>query len=252
MRCSLNIYTCNLTYAYCVFPTHQTPGWYERGRGHGSKESSSAGEEAEEGEGGSGEKTTAGPGPGAEEGSWTVCVTFLRSVYLLYHLYITVPRFMASINALCLLNLSVQPCNKSLSWSPPVGWKPRRSCRRRMTRRKGGNTSGMNTWGRSSSSWWWKWTTSSSPDLEVSRKSHGPSPSTGTSWSRPLRLWEHRVSNTKIMCTNTLYGCVAAADPCCCVAGVRPRGFSVSSVSLASLNLADNDRDQPNNRKNNR
>ncbi|XP_068455207.1 calmodulin-regulated spectrin-associated protein 2 isoform X2 [Clinocottus analis] len=34
--------------------------------------------------------------------------------------------------------------------------------------------------------------------------------------------------------------------------GVRPRGFSVSSVSLASLNLADNDREQPNNRKNNR
>ncbi|XP_029309581.1 calmodulin-regulated spectrin-associated protein 2 isoform X4 [Cottoperca gobio] len=34
--------------------------------------------------------------------------------------------------------------------------------------------------------------------------------------------------------------------------GVRPRGFSVSSVSLASLNLADNDRDLPNNRKNNR
>lgn len=37
-----------------------------------------------------------------------------------------------------------------------------------------------------------------------------------------------------------------------CPAGVRPRGFSVSSVSLASLNLADNDRDQPNNRKSNR
>ncbi|XP_069013288.1 calmodulin-regulated spectrin-associated protein 2 isoform X1 [Embiotoca jacksoni] len=34
--------------------------------------------------------------------------------------------------------------------------------------------------------------------------------------------------------------------------GVRPRGFSVSSVSLASLNLADNYRDQPNNKKNNR
>ncbi|KAM4552814.1 calmodulin-regulated spectrin-associated protein 2 isoform 2-T2 [Odontesthes bonariensis] len=34
--------------------------------------------------------------------------------------------------------------------------------------------------------------------------------------------------------------------------GVRPRGFSVSSVSLASLNLADNDRDQSDNRKNNR
>nr|XP_043881089.1 calmodulin-regulated spectrin-associated protein 2 isoform X1 [Solea senegalensis] len=34
--------------------------------------------------------------------------------------------------------------------------------------------------------------------------------------------------------------------------GVRPRGFSVSSVSLASLNLADNDRDQTDNRKNNR
>ncbi|XP_063742651.1 calmodulin-regulated spectrin-associated protein 2 isoform X3 [Eleginops maclovinus] len=34
--------------------------------------------------------------------------------------------------------------------------------------------------------------------------------------------------------------------------GVRPRGFSVSSVSLASLNLADNDKDLPNNKKNNR
>lgn len=34
-------------------------------------------------------------------------------------------------------------------------------------------------------------------------------------------------------------------------AGVRPRGFSVSSVSLASVNLADNDRDADN-RKNNR
>ncbi|XP_044074328.1 calmodulin-regulated spectrin-associated protein 2 isoform X4 [Siniperca chuatsi] len=34
--------------------------------------------------------------------------------------------------------------------------------------------------------------------------------------------------------------------------GVRPRGFSVSSVSLASLNLADNDRDQPNNMKSDR
>lgn len=38
----------------------------------------------------------------------------------------------------------------------------------------------------------------------------------------------------------------------CHVAGARPRGFSVSSVSLASLNLADNSRDQPDNRKNNR
>lgn len=38
----------------------------------------------------------------------------------------------------------------------------------------------------------------------------------------------------------------------CCVAGVRPRGYSVSSVSLASLNLADNDREPPNNRKYNR
>lgn len=35
-------------------------------------------------------------------------------------------------------------------------------------------------------------------------------------------------------------------------AGVRPRGYSVSSVSLASLNLADNDRDLPNNRKSSR
>ncbi|XP_062260287.1 calmodulin-regulated spectrin-associated protein 2 isoform X1 [Platichthys flesus] len=36
------------------------------------------------------------------------------------------------------------------------------------------------------------------------------------------------------------------------VRGVRPRGYSVSSVSLASLNLADNGRDQPDNKKNNR
>lgn len=34
--------------------------------------------------------------------------------------------------------------------------------------------------------------------------------------------------------------------------GVRPRGYSVSSVSLASLNLADNDSNQPKNKKNNR
>eukprot|EP00064_Thunnus_orientalis_P010656 superscaffoldBa00001466_g10682 len=33
--------------------------------------------------------------------------------------------------------------------------------------------------------------------------------------------------------------------------GVRPRGFSVSSVSLASLNLADNDSNKPDNKKNN-
>lgn len=41
------------------------------------------------------------------------------------------------------------------------------------------------------------------------------------------------------------------ASVCCRCAGVRPRGFSVSSVSLASLNLANNDRDADN-RKNNR
>ncbi|KAM7400762.1 hypothetical protein PAMA_005109 [Pampus argenteus] len=34
--------------------------------------------------------------------------------------------------------------------------------------------------------------------------------------------------------------------------GVRPRGFSVSSVSLASLNLADSDSNKPDNKKNNR
>ncbi|XP_053186298.1 calmodulin-regulated spectrin-associated protein 2 [Scomber japonicus] len=34
--------------------------------------------------------------------------------------------------------------------------------------------------------------------------------------------------------------------------GVRPRGFSVSSVSLASLNLADNDSNKTDNKKNNR
>ncbi|CAI5641383.1 unnamed protein product [Oreochromis niloticus] len=44
---------------------------------------------------------------------------------------------------------------------------------------------------------------------------------------------------------------VKTAPVCCRHAGVRPRGFSVSSVSLASLNLADNDRDADN-RKNNR
>ncbi|XP_068196751.1 calmodulin-regulated spectrin-associated protein 2 isoform X2 [Antennarius striatus] len=33
--------------------------------------------------------------------------------------------------------------------------------------------------------------------------------------------------------------------------GVRPRGFSVSSASLASLNLADHDKDHPNSRKSN-
>ncbi|KAI3375005.1 hypothetical protein L3Q82_021532, partial [Scortum barcoo] len=47
---------------------------------------------------------------------------------------------------------------------------------------------------------------------------------------------------------------VESSTPPVRATGVRPRGFSVSSVSLASLNLADNDRDrdQPNNRKNNR
>lgn len=45
---------------------------------------------------------------------------------------------------------------------------------------------------------------------------------------------------------------ICAHPGCCCPAGVRPRGFSVSSVSLASLNLPNNDRDQPDNKKNNR
>ncbi|XP_054480174.1 calmodulin-regulated spectrin-associated protein 2 [Anoplopoma fimbria] len=45
---------------------------------------------------------------------------------------------------------------------------------------------------------------------------------------------------------------VESSTPPVRATGVRPRGFSVSSVSLASLNLADNDREQPNNRKNNR
>lgn len=45
----------------------------------------------------------------------------------------------------------------------------------------------------------------------------------------------------------------ANTDQCStCPVGVRPRGYSVSSVSLASLNLADNDRDLPNNRKDSR
>ncbi|XP_029970034.1 calmodulin-regulated spectrin-associated protein 2 [Salarias fasciatus] len=43
---------------------------------------------------------------------------------------------------------------------------------------------------------------------------------------------------------------VESPTPPARAAGVRPRGFSVSSVSLASLSLADNDRDQPDNRKN--
>ncbi|KAF3699277.1 Calmodulin-regulated spectrin-associated protein 2 [Channa argus] len=45
---------------------------------------------------------------------------------------------------------------------------------------------------------------------------------------------------------------VESSTPPVRTTGVRPRGFSVSSVSLASLNLADNDREQPDNRKNNR
>ncbi|KAA8587304.1 hypothetical protein FQN60_016166 [Etheostoma spectabile] len=45
---------------------------------------------------------------------------------------------------------------------------------------------------------------------------------------------------------------VVETAPAVRATGVRPRGFSVSSVSLASLNLADTDRDPPNNRKNNR
>lgn len=50
-----------------------------------------------------------------------------------------------------------------------------------------------------------------------------------------------------------IYVNTAIADRCStCPVGVRPRGYSVSSVSLASLNLADNDRDLPNNRRNSR
>ncbi|KAM9323288.1 calmodulin-regulated spectrin-associated protein 2 [Pholidichthys leucotaenia] len=45
---------------------------------------------------------------------------------------------------------------------------------------------------------------------------------------------------------------IEASTPPPRATGVRPRGFSVSSVSLASLNLADNDRDMTDNRKNNR
>lgn len=47
--------------------------------------------------------------------------------------------------------------------------------------------------------------------------------------------------------TNSCFICM-----CCCGVGVRPRGFSVSSVSLASLNLADNDSNKTDNKKNNR
>ncbi|XP_037538210.1 calmodulin-regulated spectrin-associated protein 2 [Nematolebias whitei] len=45
---------------------------------------------------------------------------------------------------------------------------------------------------------------------------------------------------------------VVESTPLARMTGVRPRGFSVSSVSLASLNLPNNDRDQPDNKKNNR
>uniref|UniRef100_A0A8D3DJB5 Calmodulin regulated spectrin-associated protein family, member 2b n=1 Tax=Scophthalmus maximus TaxID=52904 RepID=A0A8D3DJB5_SCOMX len=45
---------------------------------------------------------------------------------------------------------------------------------------------------------------------------------------------------------------VESSTPPVRATGVRPRGFSVSSVSLASLNLSDNNRVQPDNRKNNR
>lgn len=49
-----------------------TLGWWKRGKRHGSQESGSPGEEAEERKGGAGEEATAGAGPGAEEGSSSV------------------------------------------------------------------------------------------------------------------------------------------------------------------------------------
>lgn len=59
---------------------------------------------------------------------------------------------------------------------------------------------------------------------------------------------QHAHFSFHISSTNT-----ANIDQCSnCPVGVRPRGYSVSSVSLASLNLADNDKDLQNNRKNNR
>lgn len=62
---------------------------------------------------------------------------------------------------------------------------------------------------------------------------------------------QHTAISTNACCSN-----VTVTDLCslypdlsrCCTSGVRPRGFSVSSVSLASLSLADNDK--PNNRNN--
>lgn len=158
----------------CV-SVHETPGWCERGRGHGGQESSSAGEEAAEREGSSGEETTAGAGPGAEEGSCTVRLSFWLSACV------------QRPTTVCIYLL--------VSWFPSLGWKRRKNSRRRTTRGRGGNTSRMSIWGGSSSNWWRTWTRSSSLDLEVSRKSRGPSPSTETSWSRRLLPREQQVSN---------------------------------------------------------
>ncbi|XP_072220073.1 calmodulin-regulated spectrin-associated protein 2 isoform X2 [Leuresthes tenuis] len=62
----------------------------------------------------------------------------------------------------------------------------------------------------------------------------------------------HRETHEQTHAVTVRHTLIHARPVCCRGAGVRPRGFSVSSVSLASLNLADNDRDQSDNRKNNR
>ena len=189
-------YSCNSECDLnCVFVCVSPPGRCEGWGGHGSQESGSAGEEAEEGEGGSGEEAAARAGPGAEEGGCTVSPTLFIPVCGRSHIHII---------------------SKSLCRSPPPGWKPRRSSRRRMRRRRGGITSGMSIWGRSSSSWWWTWTRSSSLGLAVSRRSRGPSPSTGTSWSRLLRPWGRQVSDIHRSHTHTVsvWQPLCSTSPC--------------------------------------
>lgn len=194
-------------YAY-VFDL--TPGWCERGRRRGSKEGSAAREETEERERGSGKEATAGAGSGTEERSCTVCLSDFLSVCFKEN--DTIHRFISleqQFWTVCNNRKTMYGCSFSSKgsvflfqssfyyFSPPPGWKQRRSSRRRMTKKREGTTLGMNIWGRSSSNWWRTWMKSSSLDQEVSRRSHVPSPSTGTSWTRLFPLWEQQVSNTQ-------------------------------------------------------
>lgn len=141
-----------------------------------------------------------------------------------------VHRFLSHYNShhiLHLLMFSVQ--SYSQIFSP--GWKQRRSSRRKTKTKQGGNTSRMNICGENSSSWWRTWTKSSSLGLEVSRKSHGPSPFTETLWSLQLLLWGWQVSirNSRI----TAHAVFAThMGPCLCHVLLWCRGATSRLLSV--------------------